>query len=89
MAADFWPDVLESSARASLRTALATPRRDLGEEAAGSVVAGRDRVGIEDTPDVRIDASMAGQKLGVEVEAADHRGHRHLERDAGTIRVAR
>lgn len=50
VAAVFWPDVLDSSARASLRTTLATLRRELGEEAARQIVAGRDRVGIEDGP---------------------------------------
>jgi hypothetical protein len=38
---------------------------------------------------LRIDASMAGQKLGLEVEAADNQGRRQLERDAGTISVAK
>jgi DNA-binding SARP family transcriptional activator len=55
VAAVFWPDVLESSARASLRTTLAMLRRALGEEGARHVVAGRDRVGIEDGQDVWID----------------------------------
>jgi len=38
---------------------------------------------------VRLDDSVAGQKLGVEVEATDARARRQLERDAGTVRVAR
>jgi hypothetical protein len=38
---------------------------------------------------VRLDPSLAGQTLEAEVEATDTRGHRQLERDAGTIRVAR
>jgi hypothetical protein len=38
---------------------------------------------------VRLDDSVAGQKLGVEVEATDTRGRRQLERDAGSVRVAR
>ena len=38
---------------------------------------------------LRLDRSLAGQRLRVEVEAADRRGARQLERDAGTIRVAR
>ena len=54
VAAVFWPDVLDSSARASLRTALAVLRRDLGD-AAGAVVTGRDRLGIENSADVWID----------------------------------
>ena len=56
VAAVFWPDVLDSSARASLRTTLAMLRRELGDVAAGHIVAGRDRVGIEDGPEVWIDA---------------------------------
>jgi DNA-binding SARP family transcriptional activator len=54
VASVFWPDVLDSSARASLRTTLAMLRRDLGE-AAGAVVAGRDRLGMDDSADVWID----------------------------------
>jgi Ca2+-binding RTX toxin-like protein len=38
---------------------------------------------------LRIDASMTGQSLGLEVEATDKHGRRQLERDAGTIRVAK
>lgn len=55
VAAVFWPDVLESSARASLRTTLATLRRELGEAAAGHVVAERERVGIVEGPEVWVD----------------------------------
>jgi DNA-binding SARP family transcriptional activator len=51
----FWPEVLESSARASLRTTLATLRRELGDAAGEWVVAERERVGIVDGPDVWID----------------------------------
>jgi hypothetical protein len=38
---------------------------------------------------VRLDESLAGQTLQVDVEATDARGARQLERDAGTVRVAR
>jgi DNA-binding SARP family transcriptional activator len=55
VAAVFWPDVLESSARASLRTTLATLRRELGEGAGRHVVAERERVGIADGPGVFVD----------------------------------
>ncbi len=51
----FWPDVLESSARASLRTTLATLRRELGEAAGAHVVAERERVGIPDGPELWVD----------------------------------
>lgn len=43
VASRFWPDVLDESARASLRSALWTLRRSLGDEA---LVATRDRVGL-------------------------------------------
>ena len=42
--------------RASLRTGLAALRRELGEPAAACIAASRTAVGIEDRPDVWIDA---------------------------------
>lgn len=45
LAARFWPDVLDSSARASLRSAVWTLRKELGE-AGDCVVATRDSVGL-------------------------------------------
>ena len=60
VAAVFWPDVLDQSARASLRTTLTTLRRSLGD-AAGYILAGRDRVGIEDREDVWIDVREIGR----------------------------
>jgi DNA-binding SARP family transcriptional activator len=65
VASALWPDVLDSSARASLRTTLATLRRELGEEAAALVVAERERVGIEDSEDVWVDV-RAGERLAAE-----------------------
>jgi DNA-binding SARP family transcriptional activator len=53
VAAKFWPEVLDESARASLRSALWSLRRQLGAEANGSLVATRERVGLED--DVWVD----------------------------------
>jgi DNA-binding SARP family transcriptional activator len=47
VAAQFWPDVLDSSARSSLRTTLRTLRQELGDTAAGYLVATRDDVGLE------------------------------------------
>ena len=38
---------------------------------------------------LRLDESLAGQTLKADVEATDRRGARQLERDAGTVRVAR
>src|SRR5690349_15612742 len=47
LASRFWPDVLETSARASLRTALHELRRAIGEDA---VVADRELVGLAGEP---------------------------------------
>ena len=55
VAAVFWTDVLDSSARASLRTTLATLRRGLGEAAGGWLVAERERVGIVDGSELWVD----------------------------------
>jgi hemolysin type calcium-binding protein len=38
---------------------------------------------------VRLDKSLAGRTMRVEVEATDRRGARQVERDAATVRVAR
>jgi len=38
---------------------------------------------------VRVDPSLAGRRLRLEVEATDVRGRRQLERNAGSIRVAK
>ncbi len=56
VASVFWPDVLEESARVSLRTGLAAVRRHLGEPAAACIAASRTTVGIEDGPGIWIDA---------------------------------
>src|SRR4051794_39940553 len=48
VAALFWPDVLDSSARASLRSAMWSLRRALGEAGERHLVATRERVGVED-----------------------------------------
>jgi DNA-binding SARP family transcriptional activator len=57
VAARFWPDVLDESARASLRSALWSLRRQLGGQANGGLVATRDRVGLAD--DVWVDVAEA------------------------------
>ena len=51
VAAALWPDVLDTSARASLRTALTAVRRSVGD---GSLTATRERVGLAE--DVWVDA---------------------------------
>ena len=62
LARRFWPDVLETSARASLRTALHDLRRALGDDAAHLAV-DRERVGL-------------GRRLGRPARAATGRGAR-------------
>jgi DNA-binding SARP family transcriptional activator/tetratricopeptide (TPR) repeat protein len=51
LAATFWPDVLDQSARASLRSALWTLRRQLGD----ALTVDGERVGLREEPDVWID----------------------------------
>src|SRR3712207_2595908 len=58
VASVFWPDVLEDSARTSLRTTLATLRREC-PALEPFVVATRDRVGIEDRDGLWIDVRAA------------------------------
>src|SRR5256885_13562566 len=48
MAARFWPDVLDSSARASLRSAVWSLRRALGPDGGPHLVASRDAIALED-----------------------------------------
>ena len=46
VAARFWPDVLDTSARASLRSAAWALRRALGPAGDAALSAGRDRIGL-------------------------------------------
>src|SRR3954468_5124930 len=62
LAARFWPDVPDESARASLRVALTELRQALGP-AAGYVVATRDTVAL-DGPGLRVDAREFRNALG-------------------------
>ena len=71
VAARFWPDVLDSSARASLRSALWELRRALGADDA--LVAGRDRVSLRCETDLaEFDAHVTAGRL--EAAVALHRG---------------
>jgi DNA-binding SARP family transcriptional activator len=56
VAATLWPDVLDTSARASLRTALSTLRQSLGDAADEVLRAGREEVGLTGPPLVSVDA---------------------------------
>src|SRR5690349_20455681 len=64
VAARFWPDVLDSSARASLRSAAWALRRALGDEGEAALNAGRDRIALQCTTDVaEFDAHLAAGRL--------------------------
>jgi DNA-binding SARP family transcriptional activator len=58
VASRFWPDVLDSSARASLRNALWALRRALADDAERALIATRDRVGLAEPPDVWVDVTV-------------------------------
>src|ERR687890_1809414 len=75
VAARFWPDVLDASARASLRTTLHELRRALGPEGA-CVVADRDTVALEGA---RVDA------LEVDALLADGRADEALALQDGEL----
>src|SRR6187431_2544779 len=62
VAARFWPDVLDESARASLRSALWALRRQLGDQANGALIATRDDVGLSD--EVWVDVAEARRLRG-------------------------
>src|SRR5215216_5625724 len=66
VASVFWPDVLEESARSSLRTTLATLRRELGPAGADLVTATRERVGVEPGADLQIDLDSFKQLVSSE-----------------------
>ena len=68
VAGRLWPDVLESSARASLRNALSGIRRAIGPGADRVLVASRERVGLAGDPEVWVDA-RAFESL---VDAGEH-----------------
>ncbi|MGO9971458.1 MAG: ATP-binding protein [Solirubrobacteraceae bacterium] len=66
LATRFWPDVLDQSARASLRSALWTLRRQLGER----LVVEGDRVGLSDADGLWIDAREFESLAAVDPEQA-------------------
>lgn len=71
VAACFWPDMLDSSARTNLRSALLTLRNELGPDGARHLVATRDEVGLPRDGDVWVDALDVRDHLeGGDLEAA-------------------
>lgn len=55
VAGRLWPNVLEDSARASLRTALSALRGAIGPEAARALVSSRDQLGLAEAAEVWVD----------------------------------
>src|SRR6476646_1621066 len=70
VAAAFWPDVLDSSARASLRSAAWALRRALGPAADGALTGSRDRIGLSCETDL---AAFEAAVAAGELEAAAER----------------
>lgn len=76
VAGRLWPDVLDESARASLRVALSALRGALGEHGRACLLADRDRVGLAGEPQVWVDAlalrsAVAAGRLSEALEIAD------------------
>jgi DNA-binding SARP family transcriptional activator len=63
VAATLWPDVLDDSARGSLRVALVDLRRALGDTAGGVLHATREEIGLIDSPLLEVDARQFAQLL--------------------------
>ncbi len=55
LAARFWPDVLDESARTSLRSALSSVRKSLGADVDRYLITGRERVALADESLVWVD----------------------------------
>ena len=86
VAARFWPDVLDSSARASLRSALWELRKALGGGSA--LVAGRDRIALRCETDLAaFDGHVAAGRL--EAAVALHRGPLLADLDEDWVLEAR
>jgi DNA-binding SARP family transcriptional activator/tetratricopeptide (TPR) repeat protein len=69
VAAAFWPDVLDSSARASLRSAAWALRRALGPAADGALTGGRDRIALRCETDLaRFEAAVTAGELAAAAE---------------------
>ena len=79
VAAAFWPDVLDASARGSLRSAVWSVRRTLGVATEDYLVLDRDRIGFRDDAELRLDVDEVAElvRTGRLAEAA-HAGAAEL-----------
>ena len=81
LAARFWPDVLDESARTSLRSALSALRRALGPGSERYLIANRDEVGLAGeelvwTDVAEFDRLVAGDRLEEALELGTRRAPR-------------
>jgi class 3 adenylate cyclase len=79
LAAKFWPDVLDESARTSLRSALSALRRAIGPDSERYLIATRDEVGLADGSLVWTDVAAFNEFV------ADGRLEDALELGAGEL----
>ncbi len=63
LAARFWPDVLDESARTSLRSALSAVRRSLGPDSERYLIAGRNDVGLAGDSEVWTDVAEFARRV--------------------------
>src|SRR4051794_38394791 len=63
VAARFWPDVLDTSARASLRSAVWALRRGLGPAAEPHLLTSRDELGLLEADGLWVDARACAELL--------------------------
>src|SRR3954451_13281367 len=88
VAALFWPEVLDASARGSLRNAMWALRRALGPDGGAALTTARDRVGLRCQTDLAaFDAAVAAGRLEAAVELC--RGPLVADLDADWVLEAR
>ena len=64
VAARLWPDVLDESARRSLRTAVLDLRRDLGPGGQRHLIATREEIGLGPAEEIWVDARAFDEAVG-------------------------
>jgi DNA-binding SARP family transcriptional activator len=84
VAAQLWPDVHPDSARTSLRAALASLRRSLGDDAEGVLVVDREAIGL--APGVEVDRDRPGELApGLPGDWLTGERERHRTRSSRTL----
>jgi DNA-binding SARP family transcriptional activator len=87
VAAQLWPDVHPDSARTSLRAALASLRRSVGDDADGLLVVDREAIGL--APGVEVDRDRPGELApGLPGEWLANERDRHRTRSSRSLAAA-